>query len=192
MIENKTETKVNIYRSLASFQQEVEIIHKGTKGYGYSYSDLPTIFKVINPLLQKNGLGFTQLLDNNSIITTLFHIESGETITSTSNIPSDVSLKGMNEFQVLGSAVTYIRRYALSSMLGIITDKDTDASGEQLPKKVSVGLNNYGKDKPAISNDRFEKGVEKVSNDEITKDAFLKMLESFELSEVQKASLKLL
>ena len=117
MIENKTETKVNIYRSLASFQQEVEVIHQGTKGYGYSYSDLPTIFKVINPLLQKNGLGFTQLLDNNSIITTLFHIESGETITSTSNIPSDVSLKGMNEFQVLGSAVTYIIRPSCEALI---------------------------------------------------------------------------
>ena len=38
----------------------------------------------------------------------------------------------MNDFQVLGSAITYIRRYALSSMLGIVTDKDTDASGEQV------------------------------------------------------------
>ena len=98
----------------------------------------------------------------------------------------------MNQFQVLGSAVTYIRRYALSSMLGIVTDKDTDASGEQLPKKVSIGLNNYGKDKQTISNNRFEKGVEKVANDEITKQAFLKMLEGFELSELQQSALKLL
>jgi predicted transcriptional regulator len=31
--------------------------------------------------------------------------------------------------QAQGSMVTYFRRYALSSMLGLITDKDTDASG---------------------------------------------------------------
>ena len=37
----------------------------------------------------------------------------------------------MNDFQVLGSAITYIRRYALSSALGLITDKDLDACGEQ-------------------------------------------------------------
>ena len=37
----------------------------------------------------------------------------------------------MNDYQVLGSAITYLRRYALSAMLGIVTDKDTDASGEQ-------------------------------------------------------------
>tara|TARA_R110002020_G_scaffold277060_1_gene492309 strand:- start:82 stop:639 length:558 start_codon:yes stop_codon:yes gene_type:complete len=171
----------SIYKSLADFQQECPVIHKATKGYGYSYSDLPTIFAVINPLLKKNSLGFTQLINGSSIETILFHIETGETITSITAIPEDVSLKGMNQFQVLGSAVTYIRRYALSSMLGIVTDKDTDASGEQLPKK-----------KPSISNDRFEKGVEKVANDEITKQAFLKMLEGFELSELQQSALKLL
>jgi hypothetical protein len=171
----------SIYKSLADFQQECPVIHKATKGYGYSYSDLPTIFAVINPLLKKNNLGFTQLINGSSIETILFHIETGETITSITAIPEDVSLKGMNQFQVLGSAVTYIRRYALSSMLGIVTDKDTDASGEQLPKK-----------KPSISNDRFEKGVEKVANDEITKQAFLKMLEGFELSELQQSALKLL
>ena len=48
-------------------------------------------------------------------------------------IPQNVSLKGMNEYQVLGSAITYIRRYALSSLLGIVTDKDTDAA---TPKQV--------------------------------------------------------
>lgn len=45
-------------------------------------------------------------------------------------MPSDVELKGMNKFQVDGSKITYYRRYALSSMLGIVTDKDTDAGGK--------------------------------------------------------------
>lgn len=184
--------KQSIYKSLANFQQECKVIHKATKGYGYSYSDLPTIFAVINPLLKENGLGFTQLINGSSIETILFHVETGETIKSITAIPEDVSLKGMNQFQVLGSAVTYIRRYALSSMLGIVTDKDTDAAGEQQPKKISIGLNNYGKEKKTISNDRFERGVEKVANDKLTKEAFLKMLEGFELSELQKSALKLL
>jgi hypothetical protein len=46
-------------------------------------------------------------------------------------IPQGVQLKGMNDFQVLGSAITYLRRYSLSAALGLITDVDTDASGEQ-------------------------------------------------------------
>ena len=63
--------------------------------------------------------------------TIIFHIETGESIESLTDIPKGVQLKGMNDFQVLGSAITYIRRYALSSILGLVTDKDTDAAGEQ-------------------------------------------------------------
>src|SRR5699024_2235267 len=50
-------------------------------------------------------------------------------------IPPDVKLKGMNDFQVLGSAITYLRRYALSSILGIVSDADNDGAGQQQPKK---------------------------------------------------------
>lgn len=124
-----------IYQALANFQQEVPVIHKGTQGYGYSYTDLPAIFEVINPLLKKNKLGFTQLVNENKIDTILFHIESGEEIKSSTPIPENVELAKMNQFQVLGSAITYIRRYALSSMLGLVTDKDTDAGGQQVKSK---------------------------------------------------------
>ena len=125
----------HLFKALADFQQEVPVIHKGTQGYGYSYADLPTIFDVINPLLKNNGLGFTQLIEGTSIKTIIFHVESGETIESITAIPQNVHLAKMNEFQVLGSAITYIRRYALSSALGLVTDKDTDAGGQQVKKE---------------------------------------------------------
>lgn len=130
----------NLYKALAEFQQEVPVIHKGTSGYGYSYADLPAIFEIINPLMKKHGLGFYQAvtiaafnMESKPILSTVvFHIESGEQIESNTLIPEGVQLAKMNDFQVLGSAITYIRRYALSSMLGLVTDKDTDASGEQV------------------------------------------------------------
>jgi hypothetical protein len=122
----------NLFKALANFQQECPIILKDTQAFGYKYADLPAIFPVINPILKKNGLGFTQLINGMSIKTIIFHIESGEQLESSTDIPQGVQLKGMNDFQVLGSAITYIRRYALSSALGLVTDKDTDASGEQL------------------------------------------------------------
>lgn len=120
----------NIYKSISDLQQEVPVLLKETQGYGYTYTDLPAIFKVINPLMKKHGLGFTQVLNGTNLDTIVFHIESGETLTSSVAIPQGVSLGKMNEFQVLGSAITYLRRYALSSMLGLVTDKDTDASSE--------------------------------------------------------------
>lgn len=139
----------NIYKSLADFQQEVPVILKDTSGYGYKYADLPKIFETINPLMKKNGLGFFQAVNGSKIKTVIFHIESGESIESETDIPQGVQLKGMNDFQVLGSAITYIKRYALSSLLGLVTDKDTDASGEQViqtePKMTRKEVNTKNK-----------------------------------------------
>ena len=124
----------NLFKALADFQQECPVILKDVTGYGYKYADLPAILEVINPLLKKHGLGFYQAVDVTDLKTVIFHIESGELIESQALIPQNVQLKGLNDFQVLGSAITYMRRYQLSAMLGLVTDKDTDASGEQLPK----------------------------------------------------------
>jgi hypothetical protein len=165
-------SKASIYKSLAQFQQECPTIHKATKGYGYTYSDLPTIFKVINPILKKYSLGFTQLINDSAIETILFHTETGETIKSSTAIPQNVALKGMNDFQVLGSAVTYLRRYSLSSILGIVTDKDIDASGEQVPKKKT------------ISDADFKRGFEKM---ELT--AFKALMKDYDLTATQKETL---
>jgi hypothetical protein len=149
----------NLFKALAAFQQEVPTIHKGTQGYGYTFADLPSIFEVINPLLKKHGLGFTQLICGQSVKTVVFHSESGELIECATDIPQGVQLKGQNEFQVLGSAITYIRRYALSAALGIVTDKDTDAAGEQAPKEekpkeekewLNIGTPAFEKAKEAI------------------------------------------
>ena len=160
----------NIFKSLAEFQQEVPVIHKSTQGYGYSYADLPTIFEVINPLLKKHGLGFTQLIMGDCIKTIIFHIESGETLESLTEIPKNVSLKGMNDFQVLGSAITYIRRYALSSSLGLVTDKDTDAGGEQTPKK------------PKATDALIKTGIEKANGDG---DKLKSLIDKFDLTPEQ-------
>jgi hypothetical protein len=127
----------NLFKALAAFQQEVPTIHKGTQGYGYTFADLPSIFEVINPLLKKHGLGFTQPIMGDCVKTIVFHSESGESIESLTQIPKNVQLKGQNEFQVLGSAITYIRRYSISAALGIVTDKDTDAGGEQVKKETT-------------------------------------------------------
>jgi hypothetical protein len=170
----------HLLKSLAAFQQEVKVIHKATQGYGYSYADLPKIFDEINPLLQKHGLGFTQLINTkegvNYLATAVFHVESGEQIESNCMIPY-VQLKGMNDFQSFGSGVTYFRRYCLSSMLGLVTDKDTDASGEQeKPKKES------------LDNKRFTDALKAINEGKITIE---KLKEKFQLSEAQEKALLL-
>ncbi len=119
----------NLFKALAEFQQECPPIHEGSDTKHYSYASLTDILEVINPILRKNKLGFTQPINGNIIKTILFH-ESGEILESEIEVPTGVQLQGMNHFQVMGSAITYLRRYALSSMLGIVTDKDVDAAGK--------------------------------------------------------------
>ena len=165
----------HLFKSLAQFQQEVPVIFKGTTAgagnFAYQYADLPAIFNVINPLLKKHGLGFTQMVNGTAIKTIIFHIESGETIESTTDIPQNVQLSKMNEFQVLGSAITYIRRYALSSILGLVTDKDTDAAGEQVKKeapKVKATESTVKAMLEAINQGKKDQVKDKMKNYEFT------------------------
>ena len=165
----------NLFKAIADFQQEVPTIHKGTKGYGYSYADLPTIFEKINPLLKKHGLGFMQNLQSeegiNYLETIIFHVESGESINNMVMIP-EVTLKGMNDFQAFGSGVTYFRRYALSSALGLVTDVDNDASGEQIKKVKKAGL----------TDSQFNKAVQAIAEGTYTKE---ELIEKFQLTSDQ-------
>jgi hypothetical protein len=102
----------------------------------------------------------------------------------------------MNDFQVLGSAITYLRRYALSSILGIVTDKDVDAAGEQVkpiktePKKFAERLEEEkSKQKQTIQGERFLKAVEAIRNGEFTAE---ELQAKFELTEVQQKALLLI
>jgi hypothetical protein len=124
----------NLIKALSNFQSECPVIHKDTKGHNYTYADLTQIHSIINPILRKHGLCIVQPLDNEGIKTILFHVESGESLESFTIIPK-IKLGIMNEYQSFGSGVTYYRRYSLSSMLGLITDKDLDACGTQVEAK---------------------------------------------------------
>lgn len=141
----------NIYKALSDFQNEVPVIHQATQGYGYTYADLKSIFEIIKPLLKEHGLGFTQLLDGENLKTIIFHMDSGEQLESSVHIQQNVSLAKMNAFQVLGSAITYYRRYSLSAALGLITDVDNDAATpkqttkKEIDRRPALSENNYTK-----------------------------------------------
>jgi len=175
-----------LYKALAAFQQECPIIAKDSKAYNYKYADLPSIVEIINPLLKKHSLGFIQPLQYaegvRKIQTVVFHTESGNSIESVVDIP-EVEFKGMNLYQSMGSGITYLRRYALSSALGIVTDEDNDATGEQ--------VKGVKKELPWLTQKQFESSVKRIQesnpnvhitedgNDlELTPDEFLEKLTS--------------
>lgn len=153
-----------LFKALAEFQQECPTIQKTTTGYNYKYADLPSILKVINPLLAKHGLAFSQPLmqeeDKTVVQTILYHLESEEMLSSSIEIPK-VQLGTMNDYQSLGSGITYLRRYALSSILGIVTDEDTDAAGEQVNKPTTKNAA-QAKEFPWMTQKMFESSVKRI------------------------------
>ncbi len=180
----------NYYQALAKFKQSVPVIYKGTQGYGYKYADLPAIFKEILPILKECGLDFNQDLvtidDKTYIETTVVHLESGENKPSICEIPR-ISIAKMNDYQSFGSGITYYRRYTLGVKLGLITDVDNDASGQQIkrektaPAKKKLSTNNLNALAGLISSQDPDK------NGEIwTKE---KALEKFNLTPEQKKTL---
>ena len=84
----------------------------------------------------------------------------------------------MNDYQSFGSGVSYFRRYCISSSLGLVTDKDTDAAGEQVPVDK----------KEKLSWPRFKDALKAVQEGKITKD---KLTDKFALTTSQSKALEL-
>ena len=118
-----------ILESISDFQEKCPVIHKESKSFTAKYVGLTKVDSIVKPLLRDNGLIYTQFLTDNSVNTTIWHVETGQYISASFEIPSVQAPKGMNGYQNIGSGITYIRRYALCSALGVIADEDKDAVG---------------------------------------------------------------
>lgn len=121
-----------IGKALVGFQSECPSIEKNTQGYGYKYADLANIITTIKPHLKKAGLALTQAPYRNGndvgVKTMLIHGASGQILDCDISADSAVNKAGkMSQVQGMGSIITYLRRYSLS-ILGIVTDEDTDGA----------------------------------------------------------------
>jgi hypothetical protein len=127
-----------IYDALLAVQQEAPFINKTTDNpfFKSKYASLPDIWAAIKELLGKHNLLVmhqTEVIDGNEfIITTIYHVPTEQKIQSASKI-----ILSKNTAQEYGSYITYMRRYALSALLGLITDEDDDgnAASQAKPKQ---------------------------------------------------------
>lgn len=87
------------------------------------YADLASVWDAIREPLTSNGLSVIQMVGSNELekttLTTRVTHVSGEWIESTWQIPV-----GKQDPQGLGSAISYARRYALASAIGVVQDDD--------------------------------------------------------------------
>lgn len=103
--------------------KEVKVKTKTGRDYTFKYAGLSACVEAAAPILKANGLAVSQIICNYTLITLLTHT-SGQWIKS--ELP--ISLNQGADYQALGSAITYIKRYSYCAILGIVADADDDAN----------------------------------------------------------------
>lgn len=130
----RSESIKNIAKALSQFQSEIKNPANTANNpfFKSKYAPLPDILNDVRPLLYACGLSVIQSPGgdgSNISITTLLMHESGEWIeTDPLILKADKATA-----QGAGSAITYARRYAIASVLGISSEDDDD--GNQDPRR---------------------------------------------------------
>lgn len=163
---NTSETTLNIYPAFFNLQQELRTMKrdkvvkvKSDKGaFEFRYTPLDTIMEELRPLMGRQGLAVMQAVGVDLITTRLIH-KSGEWIESQTML--NTKHANMKDY---GGEITYKRRYALSALLGLVSDEDTDvprhsatkgilATLEERRQSVIVDTAEYIKDQHAEKNE---------------------------------------
>ena len=128
----KSESIENLAAALSEFQGEVKNPPKTglIPDFNSHYVTLDAMVDAAKPYLQKHGLSYIQSCGGNGElieVTTMLMHKSGQWIES-----DPLVLKADKATaQGAGSAITYARRYALASMLGLASDEDDDGNGAE-------------------------------------------------------------
>lgn len=118
-------------------EKEVKVKTKTGRDYSFKYADLSACVKAAAPALKANGLSVTQIVFAGKLITLLTH-KSGQWFRSELYLPGQ-----SGDYQSLGSAITYLKRYSYCAILGLVADTDDDgnlACGNQAQS--TSGVNN--------------------------------------------------
>lgn len=91
-----------------------------TGKYEFRYAPLDAIMDMLQPLMKESGLMVVQAVDADVLTTRLIHT-SGQWLQSETHLNREhASMQGF------GGEVTYKRRYALSALIGLVSDDDND------------------------------------------------------------------
>jgi len=133
----KSESIKNLATAQMKMQKELKNLDLNAKGFNYKYTSLDNLLEYARNILSKHGLSFLQMpigSDTTIGLETIYMHESGEWISSKMESPIG-AMKGLNVYQSSGSAITYFRRYALMSFMGVFGEEDKDASDKVFSNK---------------------------------------------------------
>jgi hypothetical protein len=133
-----SESIANIAEALAKAQAEIANpvkdrtarVKSDKADYTYNYADLANVLDAVRPPLAKHGIAIIQAPAVAGAVLTmttrLIH-SSGEWIEAELSSEVDPSAK----IQTLGSAITYLRRYSLQAIVGVVAEEDDDGNAAQ-------------------------------------------------------------
>ena len=135
----KSENIGNLAEALSKAQGEFRGVTMNAVNpfFKSSYADLGAVIEAARPGLSKNGLSFSQLigLDNGRIeVTTILMHQSGEWLETSIGLPVGEE-RGRSMAQSAGATITYLRRYALSAILGLASEEDNDGNEKEGAKQ---------------------------------------------------------
>ena len=123
----------SINEKLFALQNEIGAISKDAKNpfYKSKYFDINSLIKQLQPLFQKHRLLLLQPIEESLVYTRIVCVDSGEFVEASMKLPD------LADIQKLGGAVTYLRRYTLSSLLGLQSEEDDDGTSAKIVKQGS-------------------------------------------------------
>ena len=136
MQEPTIEQQAKLYMALGKAQQEVDGASKSRMGQvgqqKYKYADLASVEEAIGTAPYNNGLAVVQIpgrYENGSqeLLTIIAHSEGGF-------IHQMMSVPCQNTAQAAGSAITYMRRYALLAIFRILAEDDDGHTATNGPR----------------------------------------------------------
>lgn len=160
---------------------------KNAKGQAAKYADLAACWDACREALQENGIAVLQFPTTSpagyvSVRTVLVYGPTGETLSDVYNIP----LKDPTNAQAMGSAVTYGRRYALCSVIGICPEDDDGNAASAAARQASAPGK---KNQPAASSSDSYKAAFKASTSvDVMKSIYMQTKNS-DLEEATKQAL---
>ncbi len=151
----QSESIAKLAEALAKFHEEVKNPANTANNpfYKSKYAPLGDVLNLVRPLLGKQGLSIIQNSFGNeqqlSVSTLLLH-NSGEFIES-----DTLTVKPeKNTPQGIGSAITYLRRYQISSVLDIASEDDDDGNSQEKEQPKNNKSEQKPENKKEIKNDK--------------------------------------
>ena len=128
------DAKLSLLNSFVQVKQALEQPSKSKDGYGYKYADLNAVLTAIQKAIGELDLAYIQQPVNETAKTGVenYIFNSKGAVIDFGSYLLDITKPQAQQY---GSALTYCRRYSISSIFGIASEEDTDA--KELPQYMS-------------------------------------------------------